>query len=263
MILVALFIFGLIIGSFLNVVILRLPKEHSLSGRSVCPHCGHMLESEDLVPLFSYLFLKGRCRYCKSKISPRYFIIELLTGLLFLFTGLCFFPVSSLGWAILLRALFVVAILIPVFVVDLEHYLILDKVLLFGDIGILGFNLILDLLQKNFSLPTSYLISGLIAAAAIFILFFALWLFSKGRALGFGDVKLVAFLGLALGWPQIWVGLFLSVVMGGMAGTVLLISGKKTLKSRVPFGTFLSLGAFLALFFGNFLLHWYLALLGF
>lgn len=258
------FYFGAIAGSFLNVVILRLPQGASLSGRSRCVHCGRKLKPVELFPLFSFLILKGKCKNCRMAISWRYFTIELITGLMFLAVFLWQNPVDQIGYLFFLKSLVLIAVLIAVFVIDLEHYLILDEVLLAGGIIALGFNLILDLISKHkiYSLD-SLALSGLLAALGFSCFFFSLWYVSKGKWMGFGDVKFMFFLGLALGWPDVLVCFILAFLLGTVFSLPLLILGKKTLSSKLPFGTFLSVAAALALFFGDKLFVWYLAVLGF
>ncbi len=256
------FVYGLCIGSFLNVLIWRLPQEKKITGRSKCAHCSHALAAWDLVPVFSYLSLLGKCRYCKKQISPRYFIIEILTGIIFLFSYLYFMPISLVGWIMFFQAVLALCILMIVFVVDLEHYIILDSVILFGVVFMSVFNIILDFLLKHslFSL-NSLFINGLLAAVAAAVPFFGLWFFSKGRAMGFGDVKLALFLGAFLGLSKVFVALFIGIMLGGAVGLVLMLFAGKNLKTKLPFGTFLSLGAFIALFWGEKILGWYLGLL--
>lgn len=264
MIIILCSIFGLIIGSFLNVVILRLPAGKSLSGRSGCVRCGHQLTAAELVPVFSYLFLRGRCAHCGEKISSRYAIIELTTAILFGLAATIFSPVSFITGVVLLRALFTLAVLVVIFAIDFEHYLILDQIIFPGLAIAVLFNIILDKLQTGglFVLHGA-LSGGCLGAIILGLMFFALWFFSRGRWLGFGDVKLVLFLGMALGWPQAGVGVFLGILIGGAVSVWLLVRGRKGLKSQIPFGTFLSVGSVLALFWGQILLRWYLALLGF
>lgn len=258
------FIFGAIVGSFLNVVILRLPHGGNLNGRSHCPACSHALGVWDLFPILSFMLLKGRCRYCRAKISPRYWLIEFTTALLFALAWQYLQPQSPALVLQLFKFWLFESILLAVFVIDLEHYLILDQIIFPGAILAALFNLGRDLLTRTPVVGLqSYFISGLLGALALGALFFGLWYFSKGRWLGFGDVKLSVFLGLALGWPLSAVGLMLAVLLGGLAALFLLSFGGKTLKSRLPFGTFLALGALITLFYGEKLLAWYLAFLGF
>jgi len=258
------FVFGSCIGSFLNVVILRLPREEKLSGRSHCMHCGHQLSSLDLIPLAGYLMLLGKCRYCGRKISSRYFIIEAIVGSLFALTWWLLMPQDIFGYFRAALDFFIIAVLVAVFVIDLEHYLILDEIILPAGLLVAAANLVADLALRQPILSWhSHFISGLLAAIAAAGLFFCLWFFSKGRWMGFGDVKLMVFLGLCLGWPKIFVCVFVAVILGGLVSVLLLAFSSKTLKSRLPFGTFLAASAVMALFFGEKLFHWYLGLLGF
>lgn len=258
------FIFGACIGSFLNVVIWRLPREEKLNGRSECPNCHHQLAWYDLIPVFSYLFLRGRCRYCQTKISPRYWMIELITASLFALATVVFFPTQNLDYILLLKLFFVIAVCIAVFVIDLEHYLILDKVIFPAIAGVLLFNLALDLFSHHRLLQLSSLtMSGLLAAAIAGIFFWLLWAISKGRWMGFGDVKFAVLMGLILGFPVIFIGLFLSFILGSLVGLPLVILGKKGLSSQIPFGTFLTISTIIALFWGNALWQWYFSLISF
>ncbi|HVY67837.1 MAG TPA: prepilin peptidase [Patescibacteria group bacterium] len=257
-------VFGAIVGSFLNVVILRLPLGQSLGGRSHCPHCGHILGAIDLVPLLSYLALRGRCRYCRGAVSARYFIIEAVTALLFAATFLWVSPTAAAGWLLLIKFWLADSLFLAIFVIDLEHFLILDKLLLFGAAAVFVLNIALDisLHLQPWAWPGASL-GGLFAAIAGACPFYLLWYFSAGRWMGFGDVKLALFLGLVLGWPGIVLALFLAFCLGGAVGSLLLLFTKKTMKSRLPFGTFLTAAALLTMFYGDRLLAWYLALLGF
>ncbi len=258
------FIFGTITGSFLNVVILRLPEGKSLNGRSMCAACSHYLGVFDLFPVASYLLLRGRCRYCNAKFSSRYLAIELITGALFMFCYLSLMPDTGISILQLISWWVIIAVLVVVFVVDFEHYIILDQVILTGSIAVVVLNLIFDVAAKspawNFH---SHLFSGIIGAVSLVVPFFLIWYFSQGAWLGFGDVKLAVFLGLALGWPMVLVSFMVAVLSGGVISSILLLNGKKGLKSQIPFGTFLSLGAVLVLFYGQQVLDWYLAILGF
>lgn len=260
----AVFAFGTIIGSFLNVVILRLPQEEKLGGRSRCPHCHRMLGPLDLIPVLSFLFLGGKCRGCHKKISPRYFIIEVATGLLFVWAFMLLLPLSVLQIFILARYWLIIAVLIVVFMIDFEHYLILDSVLVVGSLGLLLLMLPVGFLStRSFLGLGGFLLPSLLSAVLCPLPFFLIWHFSGGKWMGFGDVKLAVFLGLALGWPLWPIGLLLGIFLGGLAGILLLLFSNSTLKSRVPFGTFLSIGALAAVFYGNWILHWYISLLGF
>lgn len=262
--LILIFVFGLCIGSFLNVVIWRLPRGEKLTGRSMCAFCGHMLSYKDLFPLVSMLSLFGKCRYCKKRISLRYPIIELLVGLLFALAFWHYMAYDFFTWLLLIKTLIVISVLVSVFVIDLEHFLILDSIIFPSGILLFILNIILDILaHKSFFSLKSFFLGGVISAITAALPFFLVWYFSKGKWMGFGDIKLLLFLGLALVWPLVWVGVFLSVMLGGAVSIVLLLSANKTLKSKVPLGTFLALGSVCAIFWGNKLLAWYLAVLGF
>ena len=255
------FIFGLCVGSFLNVVIFRLEKNKSLGGRSFCHQCRHQLSWKDLVPVFSFLFLGGKCRYCKAKISWQYPIVEISSALIFLLIfnqasvipGLTRNPESLfLAWipafAGMTAMFYIASALIVIFVYDLKHYLIPDKVL-FPAIGVA--------LVYRFFEP-AMLVNYLLAVAIASGFFFFIWFASRGRWMGFGDAKLAILMGLLLGFPNILVALFLAFLLGAVVGVGLIIFQKKGLKSQVPFGPFLITGTFLALFWGSQIINWYL-----
>lgn len=257
------FIFGTLIGSFLNVLILRLPQGQSLGGRSHCTHCGHTLSVWELVPLVSFLLLKGRCASCGAKISPRYFIIEAVTGALFALSWFLLLPNSWPAFLVLARNLFVISALVVVFVVDLEHYIILDSVTFSSLAVVTLLNAALDLTgRQQFFFWHNHLVQGLIGAAVAALPFFLLWFLSKGKWMGFGDVKLALLLGAIFGPALFAVNFFLAVFLGTLASIFLLLNKTKTLKSQIPFGTFLSLAAVITLYFGDRLLLWYLSSLG-
>lgn len=254
------FIFGLIIGSFLNVVIWRLPRKESLSGRSHCPHCGHTLKWHDLMPLLSIALQGGRCKYCRSKISLRYPFIETLVGTLFAL-AMWLFPVTDLISALFfLKLMIVVAVCVVVFVIDLEHYLILNRIVYPAIGAMLVLDVALGFLRADYS-SFLYSVLGALVAGGIFWL---LWYGSKffrgetGLWMGFGDVKFVIFMALALGFPAIVIGLFLSFMAGAIIGVGLIVVGHKQFSSRLPFGTFLSIATLAALFWGTQLwdLYW-------
>jgi len=256
---VLIFLFGLIVGSFLNCVIYRLKEDKGFFwGRSFCPYCKHKLAFEDLIPLFSFFLLKGKCRYCKKSISWQYPFVEVTTALLFLLISNQF-PISNFqNLLFTIYYLLITCFLIIIFVYDLRFYTIPDQVIYpaialtflyqlfriwdFGNWDLFG---IWDL--------------GFGILPSLFLL--AIILFSHGQWMGFGDFKLVAFMGLFLGFPDILVALFSAFFSGAIIGTGLVISGKKTLKSEVPFGPFLIGGTFISLFWGSQITNWYLNLL--
>ncbi|MDR3643040.1 MAG: prepilin peptidase [Candidatus Doudnabacteria bacterium] len=261
---VLIFVFGACVGSFLNVAILRLPLGQKLNGRSHCPSCGRQLFWWELFPLASFVLLGGKCSSCKIKISSRYFIIELVAALLFAGSYLYLSPTGLAGYIMLAKYWFAAAVMIVVFVVDLEHYLILDRVV-FPAVTVLAlFNLALDFVQhRNLWSLSAGFSGGLVAAVLAALPFFLIWYFSKGKYMGFGDIKMILLMGIMLGWPVVFVSLFVAVILGGVVSVYLLMATSKTMKSQLPFGTFLSLSAVFCLFFGDKLLLWYLSFLGF
>ncbi len=257
------FIFGSIIGSFLNVVILRLPAEKNLGGRSACWSCGHTLGFFDLFPVFSYLFLRGKCRYCKIKVSPRYLIIEIFTALLFMFSWWQLSPQVLKDYLQFASICLAVCIFVIVFVIDLEHFLIFDGVIYIGALLIFAINFAVSFNQNQLFVLNGNWLSGIMGAIFVPLPFLFIWYFSKGRWMGLGDVKFCIFLGMLLGLKIAVVSLFFSIFIGGIASLGLLALGKKQMTSKIPFGTFLSLGGFLAFFYGSSVLSWYLAVLGY
>ncbi len=242
-------LFGIAVGSFLNCIIYRLSINETPKGRSYCPKCKHKLSYKDLIPLFSYIFLFGKCRYCKKKISIEYPLVELLTGVFFLSTFLL--VGLSIELFFLLIALF---FLILIFVYDLKHYIIPDFAN-FSLIGISFFYLfLLSFLEKNYNI----LLYGFLSALFSFIFFFLLFYFTKGKGMGFGDVKFVIFMGLFLGFPNIIVGLFISFLLGAIIGLVLILIKRKKIKSQVPFAPFLIVGTLIAYFYGEKIVDFYL-----
>jgi len=254
------FVFGLIVGSFLNCVIYRLEKnENFLKGRSRCPRCQHVLSWQDLIPVFSFLILKRRCRYCQEKISLQYPIVEIITALLFLLIFnlkfLIFKQFQIFNFLNLFYYWIITSFLLVIFVYDLKHYIIFDKVIYPAIVLTLIFNLQF-LISKQFQ-TFNYSILSALGTALFFLLIF---LTSRGKWLGFGDVKLGFLMGLFLGFPNILVSLFFAYLIGAIIGIGLILAKKKTLKSEVPFGPFLVIGTFIALFLGQKIIDWYLGL---
>ena len=228
---------GICVGSFLNVVIYRLPRGESIAtGRSHCTLCGKVIAWYDLLPVVSYLLLGGKCRHCKAVISWRYPLVECLTAGLFLALYLHF------GWhPTLLKYLFLAALLAAVSFIDLEHFLIPNSLVLAGVIFGIGF---------GFFVHDISFWSALLGAASCSGFLLLVALVSRG-GMGLGDVKLAVVTGLFLGWPEGLVGLLAGVFAGGLLGIALLVTGIKGRKDPVPFGPFIALGAMIALFWGR------------
>lgn len=253
---VSIFIFGLCVGSFLNCVIYRLQTNEKIGmSRSHCVNCGHVLHWYDLIPLLSFLVLRGKCRYCGKPISIQYPLVEIATGVLFLF--LIFPLVGQAGnfqnFAEIIYLLIISCFLIVIFVYDLKHYLILDKVI-YPAIGI-------ALAYQIINFQTNSLLYALFAALLASGFFASIVFASRGKYMGAGDIKLGFLMGLLLSFPQILTGLFLAFLFGAIIGIGMIILKKKTLKSEVPFGPFLVAGTFIAMFWGEQILNWYLRFL--
>jgi len=247
---VLVFIFGAVVGSFLNVVILRYNTGFSpFKGGSKCFSCGKNLRWHELVPIFSFLIQRGRCRGCGSKISWQYPTVELLTGLLFL---LFFFNYRS-GTSIIfiLYCWVVVSLLVVIAVYDFRHQIIPNLfVWLFNALAFISVFGILNLeFVSNFEFRISDLWPRLLAGICFFSFFALLWLVSKGRWMGFGDAKLALGLGWMLGPEKTLLALLFSFWLGAIVGLMLMAlkSNKFGLKSKIPFGPFLALGSVMAL----------------
>jgi leader peptidase (prepilin peptidase) / N-methyltransferase len=239
---------GLMVGSFLNVCIGRIPAGESIvSPGSHCPKCGTAIAWFDNIPVLSYLVLGGRCRKCHTRISLRYPMVEIVTGVAFVLQGLVIGDNPSL---LAVRLVFT-ALLIALFGTDLETMRLPDVMTLPG----LAFGLIASLW-----LPPGIL-SALIGAALGAAIPYAirwLWFRSTGvEAMGLGDVKMLAMVGAFLGWQQVLVVLFMASVAGAAIGLTLAALYGRTLASKLPFGTFLALGAYAASLWGEKLVRWY------
>lgn len=248
------FIFGLVIGSFLNALIYRLYHGYSMRGFSFCPHCRHQLGPLDLIPVVSFVYLKARCRYCKKKISWQYPLVELTTAIVFtlLASQLFILDPSQSFWPQIIGqglCLAVASLLIAIFVFDWKYYLIPDGFVVAGAVA--------ALLYRIFS-PGQSFVDGLLGAVILAGFFGGLYLVSHGRWIGLGDAKLGIFLGLFLGWKMSLVMLMLAYVSGALVGVSLILMRKKTLQGILPFGTFLTFAALIALIWGDQILKWYL-----
>ena len=236
------FIFGIVIGSFLNVCIYRIPEhEDIVKTRSHCMSCGGQLKWYDMFPLFSYLFLRGRCRYCKTKLSVQYPLIEAMNGILYVIIVLQHgVNIDSLLYCLLTSALVVLS------VIDFRTYEIPLGINLF----ILALGLIRVALDYHNFL--GYLIGLLAVSAVLAILYYA----SGGRAIGGGDVKLMAACGLFLGWKLIVMAFLLGCVLGAVIHVIRMkVSGQDHV---LAMGPYLSVGVFIAALWGNRMLSWYL-----
>lgn len=245
--LILVILLGLVVGSFLNAVIYRLHVGVSfMHGRSYCPFCKHDLGFWDLIPLFSFLFLKGKCRYCHKHISWQYPSVELGTMIAFLLIFWQFGLTPEL-FVYLLYSIF----LILIFVYDLRYYLILDRV----SLPAIGLALILSFFVLEVEIISLFIAGAL--GGGFFLLQFIV---SKGKWIGGGDIRLGLLMGFMLGYPEVLIALFIAYVIGSLFGVTLILSGKKKWSSQVPFGTFLSLATFVSFFIGEYLVNYYLDL---
>ena len=268
--LVILFIFviGLVWGSFLNVVIFRMSHGSSpLSGRSICPKCKHKISWFYNIPLFSFFWLHGKCAYCHKKISIRYPLIEMLTGIMFVWwflVGFNFFRLVGTPWSFIQPVFWLVVgmIMLSIFMMDLLYMVIpfslnlmLFSMALFYRIGLTGFG-IMQVKDLIFAL-----LSGIGLGIIFLILQFATRLIKKMDGFGLGDIFLAPSLGLLLGWPKIIPAVFLSFVFGALVGLSLIMTKKKKISQYIPFGPFLIIGTAVSLVWGNTLWSWYIGLL--
>lgn len=235
---ILIFVLGLSVGSFLNVLIYRLPKNENILGRSYCDHCKKRLFWYDLVPFLSYILLSGKCRYCKEEIDPFIPVVELITALLFTAIFLKFPIITDYN---LWFYLYFVSSLIVVFFTDLKSEIIPDKIVF----PALVFSIIFAILSVN---PLNHILSGVGA----FIFFILLALVTKGRGMGGGDIKLALFLGLILGFPNIVFSLYLAFLTGGVVSLILILWKKKKARGdTIPFGPFLVISGIISLIFTN------------
>lgn len=253
---VVIFVLGLIIGSFLNVCIFRLPKQVSIAAsRSACPACGTPLKPWDLIPMLSYVFLGGKCRYCKAKISVQYPLVETLTGALYLLLYLRF----GLVWPLPVY-LALVSLLIVISAIDISHMEIPDGLIVAGLI-VGGVQLIASIFTPHFGAWHSYVIGFFAGGLPLLLIALVCTYALKKDAMGGGDIKLMAFCGLIISWKLVITAYLISVVAGAVFGLVLMALNKRKSSDAIPFGPFLSLGVILSVFFGDALIGWYLGLL--
>ena len=248
------FVFGMVVGSFLNVCICRMPKNESIvSPPSHCPHCSYQICWYDNIPLVSYLLLRGKCRGCGAHISLQYPLVELINGLLTLFLFLRFGP--TLAFAALF--LFCSALVVITFI-DLEHQIIPDEISLSGIV--VGF--VLSFFLEGHTWLNSLL--GILLGGGSLLLVAYLYQRVTGKdGMGGGDIKLLAMMGAFLGWKAVPFIIFASSLVGSLIGVTIMLLQKKDTKLAIPFGPYLAFGAILYIFYGRPLIRWYLGLSGF
>jgi leader peptidase (prepilin peptidase)/N-methyltransferase len=263
---VLVFIFGLILGSFLDVCIYRMPREESIiTPRSHCVKCNKIIPWYDNIPLVSILILKRKCRFCSAPISLRHFLVEFLTGAIFLFLFLKYGRDLENIHNIykMMELLLISAALIVITFIDFEHYIIPHSITVPGIIlGLIIAGIYPPLIGEKtvyYSLLNALL--GIVIAGGILYLLniFSILVFKK-EGMGGGDVMLMGMLGAFLGWRLALLTIVLASFVGAIVGVILIISGRKDRKSYIPFGPYLALGGFVAAIWGNALIDWYLSL---
>lgn len=265
-------ILGFIVGSFLNVLIDRLPQgENPFKGRSHCDYCKKKLSFFDLIPIVSFLFLGGRCRICRKKLSWQYPIIELLTGFIFLFLFSFVFDIQPAGFLesqifhfqlfsnTLFQYIFLLIIFssfLVLFIADAKYQILPDEMIISSIFGAIAY-----IVATNQSLLMHFL-----AASFGFLLFFMIYIgakkFLKKEGMGFGDVKFAFVLGLFLGFYNLIIALYVAFLTGAIVSTILILGQKKRLGQQIAFGPFLILGGITAFFYGSHISSWYMRFLG-
>lgn len=246
---VVLGVLGLLVGSFLNVVVWRVPRGESVvHPPSACPRCGARVRPWDNVPVVAWLVLRGRCRDCGEPISARYPLVEGLTGLLFAGVALRLVVATDLAWAVP-AYLYLVAIGVALALIDLDVRRLPDAIVLpsFPVLAVL-----LAVASAGLG-DWAALLRALVGGVGLFVLYFGLMLVKEG-AMGYGDVKLAGLLGAALawlGWPVLATGAFGGFLVGGLFSIGLIVAGRGSLASRIPFGPWMVLGAFLGVAVGD------------
>lgn len=252
------FIFGTLLGSFINALVYRLKNNFSfVVARSHCPKCKSILAWYELIPIVSFLWQWGKCTKCQQKISWQYPLVEIVTGCLFVLiyqTKIItqqILPVSYVD-VVYISGLFIFTVwLLIIFLYDFKYYLILDKITVPAMVLALVWQLLLDF---SFGRLLNILLAGLVGGGFFLLQF----LVSQGKWIGGGDIRLGVLMGLLLGWPQVLVALLLAYVIGAGVAIVMVLLKKKRWGEHIPFGTFLTIGTFIALLWGDIIIKWYL-----
>jgi prepilin signal peptidase PulO-like enzyme (type II secretory pathway) len=260
-----LFVFGLIIGSFLNVVISRTVwGEDWVRGRSRCDRCKKPIAWYDNIPLLSYVMLLGKCRYCHKKIAIQHPLIELMTAFLFVWwyvIGFTFFQLVEAPLSIIQPGFWLVVgiLMLTIFAADWMYQIIPD----FANFTLIGLAFVYRLYLSAVGIMRwEDFWFALLTGIGMMLFLGALWAYTKGRGMGFGDVKFALGMGILLGWPRALIALLLAFWLGALVGTLFLVFKVKKMKDKIAFGPFLIIGTGIALVFGNYLWSAYLRLMG-
>ena len=249
---------GLAVGSFLNLCIDRLPQGKSIvRPGSHCDNCNQNLKAIDLVPVFSYLWLRGRCRYCGAHIPLRSPIVEFAAAAIFAFLAWHYGLSLELAFTVIYASIFIV-----IFAIDLEQELILNIVVFPAMILAFAFSFFWGGFEEFWPrVGPGFVLSALLGGAVGFVLMLLPYLLTRGRGMGYGDVKLAAFIGLMSGFPLVVVALLVGIIAGGLVAVFLLVSRMvKTRKAAIPYGPFLAVGAMVALIWGDKIFQWWWAM---
>lgn len=249
MIILYIFILGLCMGSFANVLIDRLPHDQSINGRSHCDYCGKKLGIFDLAPVLSFIVLRGKSRCCNRSLSWQYPLIEFVTGILFVITYLILMTnqeITNVNAVEIIKLIIwsgIAVCLLVIFVADVKYQIIPDEMQIV--LGSLSF--VLQLLIS----PTVYIAAmSLVAGGAVMLPILTIYLFTKGKGMGFGDVKLAISMGILLGIKGGLLGLYLAFIAGAIVGLILIMGKKLKIKSKIAFGPFLVIGTIGVLIWG-------------
>lgn len=252
----AIFSIGAAVGSFLNVLVDRgNNKENAFSGRSHCDYCKEPLQVADLIPVLSFIFLKGKCRYCKKKLSLYYPVVEVLTGLLFVIVAMNVFPhflaeiVSTSQIYLLISLLTMISSLIVIFFTDLKF----GVIPLVPVVVALVVSFALHLLFPNDNITLwNYFLSAIVLSS----FFLGIFLITRGKGMGFGDVIYAFLMGFILGYPKVVLGFYIAVLSGAIIPIIILSIKKKRIRGAIiPFGPFLVAGTIITLFWGGILME--------
>jgi len=241
-------ILGLVVGSFSNVCIYRIPREESIVfPASHCPNCSTPIKAIDNIPLLSYILLRGRCRQCKEKISIRYPLVELASGIIYILVFMVYGrTMQTLVYLLLSSALLIVAL------IDLDEQIIPDEISLPG--MVIGF--VISIFVPYLSYVNALI--GIVAGGGIiFLIALAGTVIFKKEAMGGGDVKLAAMIGAFIGWQYIILSLFIGFFIGAVVGVLLILLKIKSREDMIPFGPFIVLGSMVTILWGKNILHWY------
>lgn len=245
------FLFGLCVGSFINVLADRLPRGESvLWGRSHCDHCKKPLRWFELVPVVSYLVQRGACLRCHKRLSVQYPLVELATGLGFFYL----YGAFDYSFIRLFSYFIIFSCLMGIFVADIKYQIIPDSM-------VVGSLLATILLIAVGVIPPGEALPRFLSGVGAFLFFYFIWAATRGRGMGFGDVKFSFFMGLFLGYPMIIIADYIAFLTGAAVGVILIMRGKKKLKSTIAFGPFLVLGVVGAFVWGAQILEWWKRLL--